>query len=544
MWRINTPTRVDNKFGPNRHGFTDGDPQTATSSTQLEADWFDPVQEEICNVIELAGFSLLPPDTVTPGGTYHQMYDAIGAMIAARLPDVSGYVLKTGDTMYNAGGGSPLLTLQTSVGQDDYLRFNGSRDWLFGAQGGTGRFVLYDQTPGTTQYRWAVDPLGRLFFYGPIDIGAYGGQRQAWIDSANGNTALGQLRVGNVDGVGPAGRLDVIGSGYISVDLDVDQDIRAHRNLTADGFIGAGTTVSSGNGYDMHCGWDMHVNASLNVNAAASIGGAMRVSGRGDFDGNIDGWGVAVNNGGLWVNQSLQVNNEARITNYCEVGNFRSNDNVFVPNGYISGRQLRADQGGEGTGYDIDPGLDIIRRNEEPAIQMNNFGVAAWQIRVRRDGYFLIGQPGPGGAITFRRWDPNRFYCNITGELEVEQPNAYKDGGGPWGTRSDGRLKKDSEPYERGLEAILQLQPVAYRFNGLGGSRDDGRVYYGLTAQDVAPIMPEMVGTKLDKLNVEDDERSEILTLDVGPLTFALVNAVKELAARVEALEAAQFRGA
>jgi cytoskeletal protein CcmA (bactofilin family) len=81
MWRIKTPTRQIGKFPINpppgipRDAFTNGNPQFGLPSTQLEADWFDMVQEEIANVIELVGVPLLPPDPQAL--SYRQLYDAI-----------------------------------------------------------------------------------------------------------------------------------------------------------------------------------------------------------------------------------------------------------------------------------------------------------------------------------------------------------------------------------------------------------------------------------------------------------------------------------
>lgn len=58
MKRITTPTRVFNKFGAGKDGFTDGDVIGGVQATDLEATWFDQVQEEIASVIEAAGFTL------------------------------------------------------------------------------------------------------------------------------------------------------------------------------------------------------------------------------------------------------------------------------------------------------------------------------------------------------------------------------------------------------------------------------------------------------------------------------------------------------
>jgi hypothetical protein len=58
MRRISTSTRVIDKFGAGKDGFTNGDAVSGLPSTDLEDVWFDHVQEEIANVVEGAGLAL------------------------------------------------------------------------------------------------------------------------------------------------------------------------------------------------------------------------------------------------------------------------------------------------------------------------------------------------------------------------------------------------------------------------------------------------------------------------------------------------------
>ena len=58
MKRIETATKATDKFGPGKHGFTDGDPTIPIPATELEGSWFDHVQEEIANFIEEQGIAL------------------------------------------------------------------------------------------------------------------------------------------------------------------------------------------------------------------------------------------------------------------------------------------------------------------------------------------------------------------------------------------------------------------------------------------------------------------------------------------------------
>lgn len=78
MRRISTPTRELNKFGPGRDGFTDGDPIAGRVSTDLEADWFDALQEEVAAVAEYGGVALNPSDNT-------QVLQGILRIIAEKL---------------------------------------------------------------------------------------------------------------------------------------------------------------------------------------------------------------------------------------------------------------------------------------------------------------------------------------------------------------------------------------------------------------------------------------------------------------------------
>jgi len=106
-----------------------------------------------------------------------------------------------------------------------------------------------------------------------------------------------------------------------------------------------------------------------------------------------------------------------------------------------------------------------------------------------------------------------------TGNLEISGDTATKVGGGTWSAPSDAILKENIEDYQQGLMAVTALRPRTFRFKG-----QDPKTYIGLVAQEVEPVMPEMVF--LDK---------DLRMLDATALTYALVNAVKELNVRLMA---------
>lgn len=106
---------------------------------------------------------------------------------------------------------------------------------------------------------------------------------------------------------------------------------------------------------------------------------------------------------------------------------------------------------------------------------------------------------------------------------------AYKPGGGAWATLSDRRVKHDIQPYAKGLDLVMAVRPVTYQYNGLGGTADIGTVYTGVIAQELQAIAPEMV-----------QPRGEYLSVDPSAFTYALINAVQQQQAQIEALTKAQ----
>jgi hypothetical protein len=60
MRRISTATKVTDKFGLGKHGFTNGNAVSGVPATDMEDVWFDHVQEEIAGVVEGTGGTLDP----------------------------------------------------------------------------------------------------------------------------------------------------------------------------------------------------------------------------------------------------------------------------------------------------------------------------------------------------------------------------------------------------------------------------------------------------------------------------------------------------
>jgi|GEM_PF-2965921 len=108
---------------------------------------------------------------------------------------------------------------------------------------------------------------------------------------------------------------------------------------------------------------------------------------------------------------------------------------------------------------------------------------------------------------------------------------------GLWNVVSDRAVKENVAPYRAGLAEVLQLEPVSYRYTDDAPFGADGQLRYGLVAQDVEPILPEMI-THAALSRAGSDETADYATMAPGHLVFVLVNSVKELAVKNAALEA------
>ncbi|GEM_PF-4721139 len=126
---------------------------------------------------------------------------------------------------------------------------------------------------------------------------------------------------------------------------------------------------------------------------------------------------------------------------------------------------------------------------------------------------------------------------NSGGNLIISGPTGQKSTGTTWSNPSDRRIKDEIEDYTAGLAEILELQPRTFVYNGKGNSTS-GLRGWGFIADEVEPAMPIMVGTTAVRLEEDDEELTDIQTVDQSNLILLLVNAVKELTNRVVALEA------
>ena len=158
-------------------------------------------------------------------------------------------------------------------------------------------------------------------------------------------------------------------------------------------------------------------------------------------------------------------------------------------------------------------------------------------------------------ATFYGHWQLNGSYT-ILGE-------GYKAVAGPWAAISDERIKNVLGNYTQGLAALKQLNPVRYTLKGnvvthtspLVEADDQavepgqpnprsahyqyataGKECLGLVAQQAELVMPELVTQRSGE--IDGAAVTDLREIDITGLTYALINAVKELSAANDALTA------
>lgn len=158
----------------------------------------------------------------------------------------------------------------------------------------------------------------------------------------------------------------------------------------------------------------------------------------------------------------------------------------------------------------------------------------------------LTGTNATAGAMRFATSSTERMRITAAGNvgigtsapsylLQLNADSAAKPTTNTWTIASDARLKTNIQPYTKGLEAILQVEPITYDYNGKGGMAA-GPGGISILAQALQPVFPECVGSYKGKLNEDDEEETDILNYNGHAMTFALINAVKELSTKLDAL--------
>jgi hypothetical protein len=221
---------------------------------------------------------------------------------------------------------------------------------------------------------------------------------------------------------------------------------------------------------------------------------------------------------------------------------FTGNITEDFTHGIVHRLRLQAGNNGLGTGevsfhsWISEPGatwtgcgISRNRINSSGAFPRPNTGLSGQMIRFDEGGNIIFYMMNSAGAENTVAFD--------TGG------NAYKPGGGSWSAPSDIRLKDNVRDYDKGTAELMQVRVREWEHNGKGGLRA-GSKGLGVVADEIELVLPDTVQFYEGKLNPEDEETTDIKSVNATEITWLMVKTIQEqqavieqLKTRIEALE-------
>jgi len=150
---------------------------------------------------------------------------------------------------------------------------------------------------------------------------------------------------------------------------------------------------------------------------------------------------------------------------------------------------------------------------------------------------------GAGNRINFRsnvgttNAGTNQMYLQSNGDFEVLNGGAFKTGGGMWSSFSDKRLKNSIRDYSKGLNELMDVRPVTFKYNEKVDKMGNNNTYVGIIAQELQEVAPEMVKPHNVYVDDEGTIAEEYLSVNANDFIYMLINATQEQQASIELLK-------
>ena len=173
-----------------------------------------------------------------------------------------------------------------------------------------------------------------------------------------------------------------------------------------------------------------------------------------------------------------------------------------------------------------------LRQSPQGATHINSADQQV--LSLRQNGAVRMGISSTGQVIVGGE-------TNVTGSanqvLQVSGSAFKNDGNASWATTSDARVKENIRDLDAGLAQLRRVRPVRYQYNGLAGTRA-GLEGVGILGQEIEQVFPETV-ERVPAATATESGFEDLRIFNPSALTFVLINAVKELAEKVDRLEGA-----
>ncbi|NIO86815.1 MAG: hypothetical protein GTN68_40335 [Candidatus Aminicenantes bacterium] len=217
------------------------------------------------------------------------------------------------------------------------------------------------------------------------------------------------------------------------------------------------------------------------------------------------------------------------------LGNHTATQNIKLNRHWLSGDGqdegvFVANDGNVGIGttspitrLDLSGTLNLHSQNDAAVIYFPSSGTLPnLYVRSGTPGNFRerLFVDGPNGNVGIGTTNPQAM-LHVNGD-------AVKPGGGPWGTPSDVRLKKNVKTLEGALDKILQLRGVTFEWKEPEKQGNLTGFQIGMIAQEVEQVFPQWVDTGSDGYKI----------LTIRGFSALAVEAMKELKAENSQLRA------
>jgi hypothetical protein len=128
----------------------------------------------------------------------------------------------------------------------------------------------------------------------------------------------------------------------------------------------------------------------------------------------------------------------------------------------------------------------------------------------------------PNGSLVFRD-DSN----NNTHRFDTNG-DAYKIGSGTsWNILSDERIKENVKDFKDGLDVLLKIRPVTYKYISAKYG-DVNKLNIGVLAQEIEKVAPYTVNKVPGDQKIVEDDFKDLRTYNPESLLYVLINSIKE----------------